>query len=994
MQEQRRRVKMQDEGGPVIARTGVIFSLFSSLVLRGHLFVSILRWRLCIRMEFRSLTSRTRRRLSMDPSRCVLFHHAKAFQIMVVLMCTIFLLNAFKPSSVKELQSLVEYDSCESFKNNHNAGEVTSGYYPSRRTALTNFENTLGNAKLFCSPSTLPAILAKEHVTEATGLEASAFQFDATLHVGSAQARYKLSWSDYVACQLLGGQSGSCSQIAVIKLPIQSHNSPTEVSKSLGFKLLIQTSGSHCPMIEVVCKDIVNIFSRLNSKHNYEQQIGRTEYGNVITESLGRSIQSPLQTKEMAAEELDDLLLRNWKSQGTANGMSVIDDQEALFPLFLVGTHHSMWIIVKNPSPQPIVMQLTLHSGEIIYEYRPPDGLLPQFLSSRFILSGCTTSRRYGSSIAKITLTEAYVLSCENESIGPIPFHHSKRCGWGSSSLIRNTRSGVAWFSLQGYGGSNSLVLGKGPKLVEKIEFRFSFISLLNLFPPDIYHNLEEAIYAFPQPVSNEFFAKDTGDLLLDVERIKVSETECGLDGSVVHSFEGFSVEPGELTMLLIAYQTDFSAGTVHTYLELDLGAGILLIPIKATLCLRMLNLCRRSAFWSRVKKFSLGIFLISVLVFFIFFFILPQLMAFMTKDYFSKKGLSSVTAAERDLKSCCGVCDKRNSYKLAIPRKMKSLMRSIGKEEASRLTDFDRSPDGQGVTTSEQGMTARQVELTVGDQRQTNHLMEPDLRKEALDSCFQLDSGTMENHDPREASKNVELKGRTRREKGRRQRKKRRSGTGLVGLFEVSSSQSGNSTPSSPLSPAMSLTTKSLSSDADQSFGAHNEFVQVVEQQCEKSSGTEPACRSTTTNHEVAVKNSNVNLAQEQLHAPMRIVGEPIQLPSATLSSTSKPAPNMVCPSPLLTSTSTIAPHARAPGSKLCNQKTVKTDKKVGLEDQFRYDIWGDHLFGLNLMGRSPEVCAMTSNVAESHSDSFFVMGPQIVMTKSQRWSVSYQKG
>lgn len=110
---------------------------------------------------------------------------------------------------------------------------------------------------------------------------------------------------------------------------------------------------------------------------------------------------------------------------------------------------------------------------------------------------------------------------------------------------------------------------------------------------------------------------------------------------------------------------------------------------------------------------------------------------------------------------------------------------------------------------------------------------------------------------------------------------------------------------------------------------------------------------------------------------------------PSATFPCTNRPGPTFMA------STSSIPPHARAPGSKVYNQKAVQTEEKIGHEDYLKYDIWGDHLSGLQLMGKPKGGSYMTSGVSESHSDSFFVSGPQTLVSKSQPGSVSsYQVG
>ncbi|XP_052197435.1 uncharacterized protein LOC127804600 isoform X2 [Diospyros lotus] len=789
---------------------------------------------------------------------------------------------------------------------------------------------------------------------------------------------------------------GTVTQVAMISYIVPEiglHHSPSEIpNMNFNCRLMIVTNDSSSPQIEVLCTDIVNVCSKLDSDHEYGQSTGKAEYRNPATGSLGGSVQSPLHIKAIGAVEPDELVLGNWKSQGTACGLSVLEDREILFPTVQVGTHHSKWISVKNPSHEPVVMQLILNSGEIIDGCRASAELLQPSSSTSLVHSERTSPTKYGFSMAKTAITEAYVHPHETVSFGPILFHPSNRCGWRSSALIRNNLSGVEWLPLRAFGGSFSLVLFEGSERVESLEFKFNFPSPLN-FSPDIFYHLEEAKDTCSQPLSKELYAKNNGDLPLEVRRIEVSGTECGLDGFVVHTCNGFALEPGESIKLLISYQADFSAVKVQRDLELALGTGILVIPMKASHPLRMFNLCNKSVFWMRVKKFSYVIFA-AFLIFVAFICVIPQLMVLGSQDYFLKggKGLSSPSTGQVG-KPSQGHHNPKNSNKFSVSSKVNGLLRSFREKEPLTIKPINSDPDGQGFAL-EHGISAQHVKQTMGNQRESNDLM--DAQNEiAFGSCALPDSSTVETSDIWEAPKDGKLRIRIEKDKRRRRRKKKASGTGLTGVFEVSSSQSGNSTPSSPLSPVTSVTPKRLwtvSSDSAKYVEARDKFVQVAERGCEKSSGIKSACRANIFEPEVSMKYSKENtifLTQEKPSEPRKSAGKADIFPSASCPCSSRSATSLACPSPFM-GTTAIAPHARAPGSKLYNQKTVETEEKMGPDDQFKYDIWGDHLFGLHLVDRSKEVSAMTSRVTESHSDSFFVRGPQTLMRKSQLESVS----
>ena len=78
----------------------------------------------------------------------------------------------------------------------------------------------------------------------------------------------------------------------------------------------------------------------------------------------------------------------------------MLDDNEVLFPMVQVGSHCSKWITVKNPSKQPVLMQLILNSGEIVDEcksqdvfMKPPSGSLAH--------NSSTIPMRFGFSIGE-----------------------------------------------------------------------------------------------------------------------------------------------------------------------------------------------------------------------------------------------------------------------------------------------------------------------------------------------------------------------------------------------------------------------------------------------------------------------------------------------------------------------------------------------------------------------------------------------------------------
>ncbi|GMI67263.1 hypothetical protein HRI_000395600 [Hibiscus trionum] len=780
---------------------------------------------------------------------------------------------------------------------------------------------------------------------------------------------------------------GAVTQVAVIaciKLTVEIHDS-SEVSNMIsGCKLLLMTNESISPQIQVSCEDIIHICveHQKNLSMVHERQSEKVETSGMRTGSLRDGMQLASQAKELQTAEVDELVLGNWKSQGTTGGMSVLDDHEVLFPMVQVGSHCSKWITVINPSTQPVVMQLILNSGEIIDGCRSEDVfMMPP--SGSLAHNSSAIPERYGFSIGESATTEAYVHPNGRASFGPILFHPSNRCEWTSSALIRNNLSGVEWLSLRGYGGSISLVLFEGSVPIESVEFILSLPTSLIISPPQMFFHMEETTYACSQPLSKELYAKNTGDLPLEVKRIEVSGTECGVDGFTVHSCKGFFLEPGESTKLLISYRPDFSAALVHRDLELASATGIFAIPMKATLPLHMFNLCKRSAFWMRLRRLCITIFLSASVLILIFCFIFHQTMIVCSQDYFHKSEKNRISTIQAGGKSSFVNRDQRNC-KLSMSAAMDSLLGSVEDAKSLKEPYNGRFPDGHGhVTEKEERLTNQNAKLTPENDRHVNSFLDPQ-REISLPSK----SMAAGNPDPKEAPQTGNLTIRIGKEKGRRRRKRK---GGFKDLIEVSSSQSGNSTPSSPLSPITSVTpnrTWPLSSDVEQSVEPRNPFTHLADQIREKGKVPQPVSKANVLGLKVSMDHGSSNWCsstQEQPRIPRKIVSKPVlshsaTFPCATTQSSSSP----------LASKSVIAPCARAPGSKLSDQKSLTAAREGRIGDEYTYDIWGDHFPGLHLRGGSRDVVAMNSSITENNSESFFVRGPQTLMNKSQPRSVS----
>ncbi|CAA2981265.1 isoform 2 of transmembrane 131-like [Olea europaea subsp. europaea] len=486
--------------------------------------------------------------------------------------------------------------------------------------------------------------------------------------------------------------------------------------------------------------------------------------------SLGSIMQPPPEIKAVYAREEDELMLRSWKSHASASFMSVLDD-DVMFPTFQFGSHCSRWITLKNPGQEPAVMQLILNAGEIIDECSIHDMLFQPPSSSSLVGNKTVAPTRYGFSIAKNALTKAFVYPYGRASLGPILFQSSKRCDWTSSALMRNNLSGVEWLTLRGFGGLLSLALLEESDPVQSLEFKSDLPTPLNFSLPETLHYMENRSLSCSQPLKKELYAKNMGDLPLEIRRISVSGAECCLNGFSVHTCERFSLQPGEFIKLQISYITDFSTAIIQRDLELVLATGILVVPMKASLPVYLLNFCGRSIFRTRVNKSIFGILFTASALLLLLFTLFPYVMAFVSQKNLLKNVHCSIFTINHRVKSSRSHRNHKNSSKFSMSPVMNDSLRSIA-EEAFLLKSVGKYSDCQSNSPES-------VNASVGDRKENKRLLNVQL--ENLPSSISLSkSESDECSDMRDAAQTGNLLVKIRKERGKSRRKKKSTSTGV----------------------------------------------------------------------------------------------------------------------------------------------------------------------------------------------------------------------
>jgi hypothetical protein len=319
----------------------------------------------------------------------------------------------------------------------------------------------------------------------------------------------------------------------------------------------------------------------------------------------------------MRAVKADDIILRQWRSHGTSDGISVLMDHEMMFPIVQIGSQFSKWIKVHNPSLEHAAMQLVVNSEEIIDQCKTVTDVCELTFSSKSPEIN-STETRFGFSLSDAAISEAHVGPSETALLGPIVFRPSNRCIWSSMVLIRNNLSGVELLPVRAYGGRQSIVLLEESKPAWKLEFNLGS-NVQNVQNNSTMTKQEVPSSLCSHQLTKEIHVKNSGDLPLQVTKVKISGADCGVDGFTVDNCKGFSLAPSESIRMLISFQADFSSAMVKRDLELVMTTGIFPIPMTANIPVCMLNQCRksylRSAHW-KLLVLLFGALTLLVLVF------------------------------------------------------------------------------------------------------------------------------------------------------------------------------------------------------------------------------------------------------------------------------------------------------------------------------------------------------------------------------------------
>lgn len=722
-------------------------------------------------------------------------------------------------------------------------------------------------------------------------------------------------------------------------------SSVTEDISSDSCNIVVETNSTLGSSIIIPCKDLVRASESVGpfARQVYEEDIS----ANARTRTLGSMLQvkhshhvKPMVRKAVKA---DDRMLKQWKSHGTSDGISVLMDHEMMFPVVQIGSQFSKWIKVHNPSLERAAMQLIVNSEEIIDQCKTVTDVCELTFSSKSPEVN-STETRFGFSLGDAAITEAYVDPSETALLGPIVFRPSNHCMWSSMVLIRNNLSGVEMLPLRAYGGRQSIVLLEESEPAWKLEFSLGS----NVHNKSTMTKQEIPSSLCSQQLTKEIHVKNSGDLPLQVTKVKVSGADCGVDGFTVDNCKGFSLAPSESIRMLISFQADFSSAMVQRDLELVMTTGIFPIPMTATIPVCMLNQCRKSYLRSAHWKLLVILFGALALLILVFVRYAPDSLTVGSQDYIK-------------------IDDKKSA--IFEENKKSTINKTLFLNQSSK-----KSRTNKEHKRTEEAVAEKYPASVVDSSKRADDKNKPDEQLHTTSTVSVSRGNPVEDKASREAPQTSEnLTIRIARDKGKR--RKRKVGAGLAGKFEVSSSHSGNSTPSSPLS-------QSSTPKHGWSFsGAPSEPKH--ENKVESRFDVEATASPTRANHEKKKTWSQVAKEQPRSRSASPGITSPPPSPAVT-------AP-VAWRSPSLAPTSSpTAPQSRAPGSNLAKDKAVKRDVGAAAaaaapspKKEFTYDIWGDHFPGNLLVVAREAAPRKMPDASEGASYSLFAREPQTLMMK-----------
>jgi len=278
--------------------------------------------------------------------------------------------------------------------------------------------------------------------------------------------------------------------------------------------------------------------------------------------------------------------------------------QDVDFSLTQVGTQVQKPVRVYNPSDDPIYVEILPcanvsvvgHAGTQTRLSSALVGKLGDLLSVD--LSRQTSKEERVFALASDARYNSVVPALSEAVLGPVEFHPSSLTEESTGCVL--LKSNLTLFQpvlLRGKGGSGRLVFNSadsdGTLPIDALHFEIDSFQLG--FSQIAETGQYERNGSFPHPFSfqRSFLVSNEGSLPMLVRSLSVERRGCKAFRFRVDTCWGFSLEPGQSSLVTISYIPDFASSKAHRTLVLSTSIGEVSLPMVAVLPHELLPACQ-----------------------------------------------------------------------------------------------------------------------------------------------------------------------------------------------------------------------------------------------------------------------------------------------------------------------------------------------------------------------------------------------------------------
>ncbi|CAM8907710.1 unnamed protein product [Rhodiola kirilowii] len=409
-----------------------------------------------------------------------------------------------------------------------------------------------------------------------------------------------------------------------------------------------------------------------------------------------------------------------------------------------------------------------------------------------------------------------------------------------------------------------------------------------------------------------------------------------------------------------------------------SLNMTVYAMEIKSSLPDSMRSLFKKILRWLSVKKIYVVSFLAVSLIFLNYCFAVPPLLQQIQKTHLFLGG-NNLTPADSTLRKSPPMDLNQKPSGFSISYKM-DVRHSLKKKNAPLLLDCFGNTEHSVVAAADSVFAAADSVVSQCAKSELVNLPGKS-KKEELVTSPGTKSVVVLNGDSGDVTDIGTIAVKVGKEK-RRKRKGKGPRAGVAASIESSGSQSGYSTPPSPLSPITTvlLPNKSaLYAKMEKSKKSGSPIKTFTSHLCEKSVVLEASSHA-----------NDIEFSFPKKVATKETVSKHVMFPSATFPADGHSAQNLY--PPYFLPPCSIPLHARAPGPELCKLSSYQAHEKIAVVKEkvindFTYDIWGEHPFSLDLIGRLKEAPSIICPGNDSDSFSFFAKDPTLLQKFQPRY-------